>query len=506
MDTMTDEERFAAISARDARFDGIFFTCVRTTGIFCRPSCPARTPSRANVEFAASAAAALDAGFRACKRCSPSAPPGSPDADPAESLARRALDLIESGGLDDGAGVGALASRLHVTERTLHRALLAATGASALSHARMRRSRRAHELLRTTDLPLARIAYAAGFGSERQFHDTFRRVYGQAPSALRAASTSARSSTAASDGAVLTARPAVRLPFDGAGLARWFAARAIPGTEAVEGLRWRRAVRLPHGPAVLEVELLPRTAGSGGSAHLPLTARLADLRDYSAAVALARRMLDLDADPVGIDAALSRALPALAPLVAHRPGVRIPGLPTMEEALLRAIVGQQISTRRARDLLIEAQELLGEPLPEPLAADGITHLLAPSAALADRADDWFRGPASRRRALVAALRSGIDPAALGAAELEQALLALPGVGPWTAQYAMLRAARAVDVAPERDVALLRGAADIGLAQSLADLATALAPASPWRSYAALHLWHHAAALPAARPTPRKAPR
>lgn len=501
---MADEERYAAITARDARFDGMFFTCVRTTGIFCRPSCPARTPGRANVEFAPSAAAALEAGYRACKRCSPSAPPGSFDADPAASLAQRALDLIGAGALDDDSSVGDLASRLGTTERTLHRALIAATGASALSHARMRRARRAHELLRSTSLPLSRIAYAAGFGSERQLHDTIRRIYGQAPSALR---TSARP---AADGAVLTARLAVRLPFDGEGLASWFASRAVPTTEAVEGLRWQRALRLPHGPAVLEVDLEPccakGTAAQGGDArasspaHLPLTMRLADLRDYSAAVALARRLLDLDADPVGIDEALSRSLPALAPLIDARPGVRIPGLPSLQEALLRAILGQQISTQRARDLLIGAQEQFGEPLPESLRTPSITHLLPSPEILAERAEDWFRGPAARRRALVAALTSDIDPLALEPAALDAALLAIPGVGPWTAQYAMLRSARAVDLAPERDVALLRAAQDLGIASTLADLPAALVPAAPWRSYAALHLWHHAQALPPFRRT------
>ncbi|MGP9537735.1 Ada metal-binding domain-containing protein [Brachybacterium sp. AOP43-C2-M15] len=180
MAQMTDDERYAAIRARDTRFDGMFFTCVRSTGIFCRPSCPARTPQRGGVEFVPSAAAALAAGYRACKRCGPTAPPGSPDDDPAGSLAGRALRLIDEGALDEGT-VPALSARLAVSERTLHRALVQVTGAGALAHARMRRARRAHELVVGSTQPLAQVAHAAGFGSERQFHETFSQIFGHAP-------------------------------------------------------------------------------------------------------------------------------------------------------------------------------------------------------------------------------------------------------------------------------------------------------------------------------------
>lgn len=512
MTTMTDDERYAAIRARDARFDGMFFTCVRSTRIFCRPSCPARTPARAGVEFVPSAAAAVAAGYRACKRCGPSAPPGSPDADPSGSLAGRALRLIDAGALDDGGTVPALARRLAVSERTLHRALLARTGAGALAHARIRRARRAHELVSGSDLPLATVAHASGFGSERQFHDTFTRLFGHAPSVVRERTRPVPRAVPA--GAALDARLALRGPFDGAGLASWFAHRAVPGVEDVTGLVWTRSLRLRHGPAVVQVDL----AASG---PLPCTLHLADLRDHAAAISLVRRLLDLDADPVGIDAGLSEALPALAPLVTARPGVRLPGSPSLQEALLWAITGQQITTAQAREQITRATDLLGEELPEALHVAGVRRLPVEPREAAAAAGDWFRGPAARRRTLttaVAALASdageapGTDDlpphtdlaAALPVDRLRERLLALSGVGPWTADYVLLRAARAVDVAPARDAALLGAARDVRLAESHDALQRVLRDASPWRSYAALHLWHHHAEHRRPRAEPRAA--
>ncbi|AXK44516.1 Ada metal-binding domain-containing protein [Brachybacterium saurashtrense] len=511
MQTMTDDERFAAIRARDARFDGMFFTCVRSTGIFCRPSCPARTPSRGGVEFVPSAAAAVAAGYRACKRCGPTAPPGSPDDDPAGSLAGRALRLLEAGALDGDGTVPALAARLAVSERTLHRALVERTGAGALAHARILRARRAHDLVTGSDLPLATIAHIAGFGSERQFHDAFSRLFGHAPSVVRERSRGARGSRpedgpgvrAEADGchgaagagaqcpigqgASVTARLALRGPFDGAGLADWFSHRAVPGVEQLDGFVWTRALRLPHGPGVVRVDL-------AGPAPLAARLRLADLRDHAAALAAVRHLLDLDADPVGIDAGLVEALPALAPLVAARPGVRLPGTPSPREALLWAITGQQITTAQAREQITRATDLLTEELPEALRPGGVHRLPVDPMRAAATAAEWFRGPSARRRTLASAVPSPALEEAAGPQALREHLLALPGVGPWTADYVLLRGVRAVDVAPARDAALLAAARDLGLAENHAALAAALRAASPWRSYACLHLWHHAAAL------------
>ncbi|WP_232226311.1 AlkA N-terminal domain-containing protein [Brachybacterium phenoliresistens] len=512
---MTDDERYAAIRSRDTRFDGMFFTCVRSTGIFCRPSCPARTPQRTGVEFAPSAAAAVAAGYRACKRCGPMAPPGSPDDDPAGSLAERALRLIDEGALDDGGSVPALAARLAVSERTLHRALVRRTGAGALAHARIRRARRAHDLVAGSQLPLAQIAHAAGFGSERQFHETFTQIFGHAPSVVRERAVPRRRGAgrpgAAPEGAgpaaagpedaghgadgsaaVLTARLAVRRPFDGAGLAAWFAVRAVPGVEEVVGTVWTRAVRLAHGPGVLQVDL------GAEDGPLTLVLRLADLRDYSAAIGLVRRLLDLDADPHGIDAGLVAAQPVLADLVARRPGLRIPGTPSLSEALLWAIVGQQITTVQARDQITRATDLREEPLPEHLRTGGVHRLPLRPREAAATAEQWYRGPGARRAALIGALQADLDPAAEVSAVRAQ-LLALRGVGPWTADYALLRGVRAIDVAPARDVALLAAARDLGLAEDHPSLTALLDAASPWRSYATLHLWHHQAGLPARSP-------
>lgn len=497
MQEFTDDQRYAAVSTRDARFDGMFFVCVRSTGIFCRPSCPARTPRREGVEFVPSAPAAVARGYRACKRCGPLAPPGTADADPGAALAARALRLIGDGALDAPTGPGRrdaqrvpdLAARLHVTERTLHRALVAHTGTGALAHARMLRARRAHELLRTTDRPVAEIAEAAGFGSEQQLRDALARVYDASPTAIRGHRRPgpSRPPEAGSDVAVVQAELAVRRPFHGPGLASWFAHRAVPGVEHVDGSRWTRAVHLPHGPGVLEVDL-------GTPGPLPLTLRLADLRDYSRAVALTRHLLDLDADPVGIDHHLTGAVPQIAGLVERRPGVRIPGTPSIAEALLWAIVGQQITTAQARDQITRATDLVGEDLPEGLCTDHVHRLPVRPADAARTAEDWYRGPGARRRAMVTALGTCLDTD-LETAELRRALLALPGIGPWTADYALLRGMRATDAAPSRDVALLGAARDLGIAGDDATLMQALAPASPWRSYAALHLWLHNSTLP-----------
>ncbi|WP_193104774.1 DNA-3-methyladenine glycosylase 2 [Brachybacterium sp. FME24] len=501
---MTDDERYAAIRARDTRFDGMFFTCVRSTGIFCRPSCPARTPQRSGVEFVPSAAAAAGSGYRACKRCGPTAPPGSPDDDPVGSLAGRALRLIDAGALDDDGTVPDLARRLAVSERTLHRALVTATGAGALAHARMRRARRAHELVAGTELPLARVAHAAGFGSERQFHDTFSQIFGHAPSVVRARALPGRRArersagspdAGAPGGAAVTAQLAVRRPFDGAGLAAWFAHRAVPGVEDVTELRWTRAVNLPHGPGVLQVDL-------GAEGALPVTMRLADLRDHAAAIALARRLLDLDADPVGIDQGLAAAPSALAPLLAARPGVRLPGTPSIPEALLWAVTGQQITTAQAREQITRATDLFGDELPEELHLSGVHRAPVDPVMAGAHAAQWFRGPRARRDTLSAAIEEAADlELSLPVDELHSRLSAMRGIGPWTAAYVLLRAVRAIDIVPARDVALLGAARDLGLAEDHASLQQALVAASPWRSYAALHLWHHQAALRSAAPAP-----
>ncbi len=295
------EDCYRAIEMKDARFDGWFITAVRTTGIYCRPSCPARTPHARNVRFYATAAAAQEAGFRACKRCRPDAAPGSPEWDVRGDLVGRAMRLI-SDGVVDREGVGGLARRLGYTERHLHRCLSEALGAGPLALARASRAQTARVLLERTDLAVADVALTAGFSSVRHFNTSIRQVFAMTPTQLR---TARRKDSGA--GAGLTVRLPARVPFDGDGLISFLAARVVAGVEeAVDGA-YRRSLRLPRGFGVVELRV--------GSDHVTATLWLEDLRDFGPAVSRCRRLLDLDSDPVavsqrlGSDAVLGRARP-----------------------------------------------------------------------------------------------------------------------------------------------------------------------------------------------------
>ncbi|MGK5443405.1 bifunctional transcriptional activator/DNA repair enzyme AdaA, partial [Micromonospora sp. URMC 105] len=332
------ERCYRAVDSRDQRFDGWFYTGVTSTGIYCRPSCPAMTPKRQNVRFFPSAAAAQGAGLRACRRCRPDAAPGSPQWDVRADVVGRAVRLIADGVVDRD-GVPGLATRLGYTERHLHRMLRAELGAGPLALARAQRAQTARTLIETTGLGMAEIAFAAGFGSVRQFNDTVREVYGTAPSQLRVA----RAGRPTPGGAgTITLRLAYRPPLHAAALLDFLALRALPGVEEVRDGTYRRGLRLPHGAA--EVALTP------AAGHVSATLRLADMRDLAPAVARCRRLLDLDADPQAVDETLA-ADPALAPAIAAEPGIRVPRAADGFEAAVRAIVGQQISVRSARTTL-----------------------------------------------------------------------------------------------------------------------------------------------------------
>ncbi|OLE21012.1 MAG: AraC family transcriptional regulator [Catenulispora sp. 13_1_20CM_3_70_7] len=339
---------YRAVSSRDARFDGRFFTGVTTTGIYCRPICPARTPKPENVRFFRVAAAAEAAGFRTCRRCRPDKVPGSPDWNVRADLAGRALRLIADGAADQQDGVAALARTLAVSERHLHRILVAELGVGPLTLARSRRAQTARLLLESTTLPVSDIAFAAGYGSIRQFNDSVREAFGATPSEIRArfgsgaAAAELAGSAVEGDGA-LTLRLGYRAPFDFGGLLGWFGNRAVPGVDEVVtdsvGAVYRRALRLPHGTGLVELR------DDDGVIH----ARLAvdDLRDVAVAVRRCRDLLDLDADPGQVGAVLA-ADPVLAPLVAARPGLRVPGAVDGFEIAVRAVLGQQISVAAAR--------------------------------------------------------------------------------------------------------------------------------------------------------------
>jgi AraC family transcriptional regulator of adaptative response / DNA-3-methyladenine glycosylase II len=460
------DARYGILASRDARFDGQFIVGVHTTGIYCRPSCPAITPKPNNVSFYRTAAAAHEAGLRACKRCQPDAVPGSPDWNLHDDLASRAMRLVHDG-VVEREGVPGLASRLGYTPRHVTRVLTAELGAGPLALARAHRAQTARSLLAATDLPVTDIAFAAGFGSLRQFNDTIAEVYRATPTELRALAR--RGAPAPADSGSITLRLPARAPFDTDGLFRFFADHGIRGFEEGDATRYARPFRLPGGRAEVEV----RAAGPDARGpSVLLTARLAALSDLPVLTTRIRRMFDLDADSVAIDAHLSRD-PDLAPLVAAVPGIRIAGTADGEEALFRTLVGQQISVAAARTVLGRIVEHFGD---FPTAAQ-----------LAERGHEVLRGPATRVAAIlrvaevVAAGDLPLGPAT-PVGELRERLLALPGVGPWTADYLAMRALGHPDAFPATDLVLKQSAAALGIADSPR-------PSwAPWRSYAALHLW------------------
>jgi len=474
------ESCYRAVKSRDRRFDGVFYTAVRTTGIYCRPSCPARTPAYQNVSFHPSAASAQAAGYRACKRCLPDATPGSPDWDVAATAAGRAMRLIADG-VVDREGVEGLARRVGYTPRHLTRILSAELGAGPLALARARRAQTARVLIETTALTYADIAFASGFSSVRQFNDTIREVYAASPTDLRG-----RRGGRATTGSV-TMRLAVRTPYAGAALLGFLAARAVPGVEVVGDGWYARTLSLPHGSGTVRLQV-PDVVEGGQTAFATATFALEDLRDTAAASERVRRLLDADCDPVAVADSFAGD-PLVGPLVRARPGLRVPGHVDGHELAVRAVLGQQVSVAGARTVAARLVERHGRPVPQP--ADGLTHLFPDAATLASLSPEELSMPRARGRALVA-LCSALADGSLALdrgpdrGEVRRALLAIPGVGPWTADYIALRALGHPDVLLPTDVGLRGALARLGRdPASAARLGEAW---SPWRSYAQLHLW------------------
>jgi AraC family transcriptional regulator of adaptative response / DNA-3-methyladenine glycosylase II len=474
-----------AIEACDPRFDGWVFCAVKTTGIYCRPGCPARTPKRENVRLFASAAAAQSAGFRACKRCRPDATPGSPEWDLRADLVGRAMRLIADG-VVDREGVGGLARRLGYTERHVHRSLVAVVGAGPLALARAQRAQTARILIETTVLPIINVAFAAGFHSVRQFNATIREVFALTPSELRAR---ARRHGRAQDSGALSLRLPYRAPLDADGLLAFLGLRAVAGVEQVLDGAYRRSLRLPHGAAV--VELRP------ADGHVHARYWLTDLRDLSAAMQRSRALLDLDSDPHSVAEALGSE-PLLGALVRRAPGRRVPGAVDGHELAVRAVLGQQVSVRGAATLAGRLAAAHGEQLERPLGT--VTHVFPSAAALADADPATLAMPVARRRALlglVAALASGELAIDAGAdrVRVRDQLTALPGIGPWTAEYIAMRALRDPDAFLPTDLGVRHALEQLGHSGEPAS-ATRLAERwRPYRAYALQHLW---ASLPAAR--------
>ncbi|MFC4586577.1 DNA-3-methyladenine glycosylase 2 family protein [Sphaerisporangium corydalis] len=569
--TLDFDSCYRAASSRDLRFDGRFYTAVTSTGIYCRPICPARTPARQNVRFYRHAAAAEAAGFRPCRRCRPELSPGDPGWDVAADVVGRALRMIDDGVADEY-GVAGLADRLHVTERHLLRLFTAQLGAGPLAVARTRRLLLAKQLLTETPLPITDVAFAAGFGSVRQFNATMKEAYGFAPSDLRTSAgpltssrplassrtskgplpsprtstgplasphtstgplPSPRTSTgplarpgAPADGglgqgepATLTLRLTYRPPYDAASLLGFLAARAIPGLEQVSPAGYRRAV--PGGHITL-------TPAAG---HVKLSVTLDDTRNLARIVARCRRLLDLDSDPEAIAGALSAT--ALRPLVERHPGLRVPGAFDGFELAIRAVVGQQVSVAGARTLLGRITTRAGTPAtpsatpattsgtpatpsgpegPTPLHAgtpatggdardqegrdDGAPWLLFPTAERLAEADLSGLGLTGRRITTIRVLAekvasgelhldSGADPA-----ETACHLLDIPGIGPWTTGYIVMRALHDPDAWPGGDLGLRRAMKALDIHEDDVDRWR------PWRAYAALHLWNSETTTPA----------
>ena len=529
---------YRAVSARDARFDGRFYTAVTSTKIYCRPICPARTPAARNVRFYRLAASAEGAGFRPCKRCRPELSPGDPGWDMRGDLIGRALRLVDDGAADES-GVAGLARRLHITERHLHRLFFAELGVGPLAVARTKRLLLAKQLLAETALPVTDVAFAAGFGSVRQFNATMRDTYGFTPSELRATSgglrleragdadrhrrrgepegsqpskergepegsrisrehgepgTSGEPGASRESKAASVARAgrsgrsegseragqvagALRLrlhrrePYDAEGIFAFLMARAIPGLEDVGPAHYSRAV--PGGT----ITLTPQPG------HLALDVSVADTRQLARIVARCRRLFDLDADPLAIAEALGET--SLAPLIAARPGLRVPGTFDGFELAVRAVVGQQISVAGARTILGRITARAGSPA--QVSAGSLTRLFPTPSELADADLDGL-GLTTRRIATLKEVAVRVTAGAIDLdggqdpAEVVAGLLEVPGIGPWTAGYIALRALRDPDAWPDHDLVLIKRMACLGIPHEHIDRWR------PWRAYAALHLW------------------
>ncbi len=464
-----------AVQAKDQRFDGCFFTAVLTTGIYCRPSCPATTPKARNVRFHASAASAQAAGFRACKRCRPDASPGSPAWDPRSDLVARAMRLIADG-VVDREGVPGLADRLGFSRRQMERQLQAELGAGPLGLSRALRAQTARTLVETTQLPLADVAFAAGFGSVRQFNDTMQQVYALTPSQLRASAVGRPRLRGA-----VTVRLPYRAPLWPDNLFGHLVATAVPGMEEWRDGAYRRTLRLPCGSGI--VALRP------AAGHVACSLVLQDLRDLPVAVARCRRLLDLDADPFAVDAALSDD-PILAPLVHAAPGRRVPRTVDEQEMALRAVLGQQVSTAAARTHAARIVAAIGTPIEDQ--EGGLTHLWPTPDAFAGLDPAMLALPQARKRTLLGLARALADGdvqlhPGVDRDEARHALAVLPGIGPWTVETIAMRALGDPDAFLPTDLGVRVLAEQLGLPTGAAFVEHA-ERWRPWRAYAVQHLW------------------
>ena len=487
-DVMDDDQRYRAVRSRDSRFDGVFYTAVRTTGVYCRPSCPAVTPRRENVRFYRSAAAAQESGYRACKRCRPDTVPGSPEWNLRADVVGRAIRLINDGTVDRG-GVDAVADALGYSTRQLNRLLTAEVGAGPLALARTERAHTARILVETTDLPMAEAAFASGFASLRQFNETMRAIYDRSPTDMRRAANGRPPGRDTAPGTI-TLRLPHRGRLDLAGMLAFLGERAVPGVEEYTGGVYRRTLRLAHGPGVVELAPGPPTDGSRRSEHVLCRLRLTEPRDLAGAVRRCRSLLDLDADPEAVAEVLGPD-PLLGPMARRRPGIRAPGHVDPAELTVRAVLGQQVSVQAARTLAGRLVKRFGRPLERPDGA--LTHTFPSPESLAAAGPTRMPLPISRGRALVgvaAAIAQGRVDLGPGCDrdEAERGLVELRGIGPWTARYVRMRGLGDPDVFLATDLGARRALERFGVAATPAAATRRAKAWSPWRSYATHLLW------------------
>jgi AraC family transcriptional regulator of adaptative response / DNA-3-methyladenine glycosylase II len=474
--TLDAETCWKALSARDARFDGRFLVGVRTTGVYCRPVCPARTPRRDRCEFFSRAAEAERDGYRACFRCRPELAPGGGSVDAVPRLVAAAVSRIDEGFLND-ASVDDLAGSLGVTARHLRRAVGSELGVSVIDLAQSRRMALAKQLIQDTSLPMAEVAFAAGFASIRRFNALFRARFGRSPSGLRRAHGDEAP-------AALSLRLDYRPPIDWGAMLEFLAGRCTAGVEQIDGAAYRRTVRIGRNTGWVSVTRDPRRDALRAEVSLSLASALLPL------VARLRALFDLDAHPGAVAAALRRD-PLLAPSVRRVPGLRVNGAFDGFETAVRVVLGQQVSVRAATTVAGRVAAALGEPVQTPFP--GLDRLPATAEAVLAAGEDRLARigmPGARARTLLAlagavlsgelTLSRGADPELV-----RERMLALPGVGPWTANLVAMRALGAPDAFPAGDLGVLRA---LGTASALAAEARAEAW-RPWRAYAAMHLWN-----------------
>lgn len=478
----SDDICYRALAARDARFDGRLFVGVKTTGIYCRPICPARTPKRENCRFFPSAAAAQTSGFRPCLRCRPEISPDAAAWRGTSNTVSRALALIAEGTLDgDEASLALLAEKLGLGERQLRRLFDKHLGVPPIAVAQTRRILFAKQLIQETRLSMTEIAEAAGFGSIRRFNDAFRKLYDRTPSELR----QARSAVA--EPSLVTIRLGYRPPYDWDAILAFYAERAIPGVEFVGSDRYRRTISVDEAIGSFEISHDPERN------CLVATIRLPKLRALLSVVGRLRRMFDLDADVEAIGAHLAKD-EGLAPLVARRPGLRTPGAWDPFEHAVRAVLGQQITVAGARTLAGKLVRLCGTPVARAQTGhDQLTHVFPGPQQVAAADFMNFGMPTARVKAVQALAAAALakpklfDPAGMREDVLTH-MLALPGFGEWTVQYWALRALRDADAFPAADVGLLRAMTTNGKRISAETLTKRAEAWRPWRAYAAQHLW------------------